>query len=71
MNLDRTVIDEYKNIANTIKSTNDKLKVLRARLKELDKKISNDMIRNSLSIINLTEGGRIERKKTNRKLYHW
>ena len=65
--MDRKAINEYINILNTIKTTNAKLKVLRKRSKELDKRISDQMLRNNLQVINLSEGGSIEKKKGTKK----
>ena len=65
--MDKTLVTEYTNISNTIKTTNAKLKVLRDRLKELDLKINNEMLRSNIQVINLSQGGQIEKKKLLRK----
>ncbi len=65
--MDRNLITEYTNICSTVKDTNKKLKVLRARLRELDKKICKEMIRSNLEVINLSQGGKLVKKQSKRK----
>lgn len=65
--MEKSVITEYTNIANTIKETNSKLSVLRKRLKDLSTKIDHQMTRENLQVINLSQGGSITKKRTGRK----
>ena len=65
--MDRNLITEYTNICKTIKDTNSKMKVLRARLRDLDKKICKEMHKSNLEVINLSQGGKLVKKQTKRK----
>lgn len=61
--MDKNIINEYTTIKSTIKSSTDKLNVLRGRLKELDQKIQEDMKRLHLNKIVLENGGTIYKRR--------